>query len=331
MASFGSAFIVINKDWASFKAIIASKTLAPQYDDTGATFQIFAVDSPIVYVTTIYQGEVPAGFDQAQNDIDKADFLANYQPVCNAPVLPTGVVAGTSVPLPITTGIATGDVILAATTATAVRRTAYTEQSANAQRSIRSSSPNDTNTGGTGARTVKITYLDVNGNGPYTEIVNLNGTTPVDLSALNVCFIEQMEVETVGASGSAEGTLTLYAAAAGAGAVIGTIAANSNRTFWCHHYVPANKACFITGICAGGSSTTSANGALFFLRYMPLTANSAERLLSDLYRAQGNNTVRPFTTPIRVTGPARVIGYARPDTSNSITYRLAMEYYERVP
>ena len=64
-----------------------------------------------------------------------------------------------------------GDVTSTTTTIKTVERTTYTEQTTNAQRSFASSSANDT-AAGTGARTIKITYYDASGNGPYTETVS---------------------------------------------------------------------------------------------------------------------------------------------------------------
>jgi hypothetical protein len=117
-----------------------------------------------------------------------------------------------------------GDITTSALTRVLVKRTAYTEQTTNAQRSIASASTNDT-AAGTGARTVKIEYLDQTGAGPFTETVTLNGTTYVNTVATNICFIEQITVLTAGSTGSNVGILTLKAATGGGGTTIGTIAA----------------------------------------------------------------------------------------------------------
>ena len=75
-----------------------------------------------------------------------------------------------SSPLPTTASkFVFADITTVATTTLPVQRTTYTEQTANSQMSIASSSANDTSAG-TGARTVEITYLTSTGTGPLTNI-----------------------------------------------------------------------------------------------------------------------------------------------------------------
>src|SRR5882672_113572 len=80
-----------------------------------------------------------------------------------------------------------------------MRATTYTEQSSNAQRSVVSSSANDTSAG-TGARTVLVTYYPSDLSYVATEIVTMNGTTAVNMTATDVCFIEKLEVLTAGSN-----------------------------------------------------------------------------------------------------------------------------------
>lgn len=223
-----------------------------------------------------------------------------------------------------------GDRTTAATTRVLVQRTTYTEQTTNAQRSIASASALDT-AAGTGARTVRITYLDSTGAGPFTETVTLNGAVFVNTVATNICFIEQIEVLTAGSTGSNAGILTLKEGAAGAGATIGTINATNNQTFWCHHYVPTGKVANITGISCGHTGTTVGSGALFTLAAKSLAiANSVETQVSDFVRLYGQTSTfaRAYTSPIKVTGPARLQMYLTPETSSSTTYRAAFDFFE---
>lgn len=125
---------------------------------------------------------------------------------------------------------------------TAIRATTYVEQSANAQRSVVSSDANDDGSpGGTGARTIRITYYDQAMAGPFTEDLTLNGTTPVDTVSSTICFIEKMEVLTVGSQLGNVGTIAMKSTTGGGGSNIGSIAPGDNQTQWCHHYVPAGK------------------------------------------------------------------------------------------
>jgi hypothetical protein len=229
-------------------------------------------------------------------------------------------------------GFSPGYVTTAAQTLAAIRATAYAEQAANAQRSIVSSSANDTNTAGTGARTVKITFFDVTGAGPYTETVALNGTTAVNMTSTNVCFIERMEVVTVGSTLSNVGTISLKAATAGGGATIGSIAATDNQTFWAHHYVPLGKTVYITDASASHNGTTVGSGGLFIIKAQLTTvANSVEKQITDFLRLYGQSSTVPrnYGTPIQVSGPARITMYVTPETASSTVYRGSFDYYDQ--
>lgn len=223
-----------------------------------------------------------------------------------------------------------GDITTAALTRTLVRRTAYTEQTTNGQRSIASSSANDTAVG-TGARTLKITYLDQTGAGPFTEVLTLNGTARVNTVATNICFIEQIEILTAGSGGVNAGIITLYTVPTSGGTAIGTIAASDNQTFWAHHYVATSKTCNITGISCGHNGTTVGSGALFTLNAKSLSlANSVESQVSDFVRLYGQTSTfaRTYSSPIKVLGPARLQMYVTPETASSTIYRGAFDFFE---
>lgn len=223
-----------------------------------------------------------------------------------------------------------GDTTTAAATTVPVRRTTYTEQVSNAQRSIISASASDA-AAGTGARTVTITYLDSTCAGPFTEVVTLNGITAVNTVATNICFIEKIQVTTVGSNASNVGIISLKAATAGGGATIWTIAAADNQTFGAHHYIPTGKTCNITGVSSGHNGTTVGSGALFVLKSLPIgVANAVEVQVTDFIRLYGQSSTfsRAYTSPVKVTGPARLISYVSPETTSSTIYRSAFDYFE---
>jgi len=225
-------------------------------------------------------------------------------------------------------GFALGTMVTTAITDVPVRATTYTEPAVNAQRSLSSASANDT-AAGTGARQVRITYLDATGAGPFTETVTLNGTTAVATVATNICFIERMEVVSVGSTGSNVGIITLFVNAAGGGGTIGTIAATTNRTFWAHHYTPTSKSSFITSMA--GNNTNTSNVTVLSVRAKVLAANTLDVIVSD-YVAVGGPTAqesRTFGTAIQVTGPARLTLYGAPAGTPSITTRASFDYYDQ--
>jgi len=210
-----------------------------------------------------------------------------------------------------------------------VLSTTYTEQSSNAQRSMSSSSANDTSAG-TGARTVEITYYTATFTGPFTEIVTLNGTAAVNTTNTNICYIESMVVKTVGSNGTNVGTITLFASTGGAGGSVASIGANTltgsigdSRTLYAQHYVPSGKTCFITGFLVSSSTTTS-----FFLKTKDLTvANAAEQIITGVIPTS-NPFERIYGTPLEVVGPARIVAYAIPSANNA-TISASIDYYDQ--
>lgn len=231
-------------------------------------------------------------------------------------------------------GIIWGDVSLTSVITTAVRRTAYTEPSANFTGSIVSSSAADT-AAGTGARTVKISYMSLDGTVYSTEAATLNGTTAVNLTASNKCYIDKIEVETAGSGGQNAGTVSLYTGSNGTGTLVGTIAVGNNITYWCHHYVPAGKVCNIAGITVGSTATTVGTGSSYVLKAKTLSvANSVEKQVADTIQlyGQANQITRNYTTAIPIaTGPARLVMYVTTQGTSSITYRASFDYFDSVP
>jgi hypothetical protein len=225
-----------------------------------------------------------------------------------------------------------GDITTAAVTQVAVRRTAYNEQTTNAQRSFSSSDVDDDAVpAGTGARTLKLTYLDQTGAGPFTETISMNGTTCVASVATNIAFVDSVKVVTVGGTASNEGTVSMFVNAACGGGTIGTIAINNNQTFWAHHYVPINEIANVTGISGSHNGTTVGSGATFILKAKNLSVVGAvEEQVSDFVRLYGQSSTfaRTYTSPIKISGPARVILYVTPETSSSTVYRGSFDFFQ---
>lgn len=78
--------------WTAWKATQALKRLTTQYDDDGVTYTIYGYDGPEVHLCTIWKAAVPDGlqdtYSQAQNDLDLADFEANYKTDANDVIEP---------------------------------------------------------------------------------------------------------------------------------------------------------------------------------------------------------------------------------------------------
>lgn len=262
--------------------------------------------------------------DSARSNVAISD---SRYPWRTATVNSLGQLVTTTTPTDSTPGFSKGFIVWSSTTPTPIYQTTYTEQTSNAQRSLVSTSANDT-AAGTGARTVLITYYTSALGGPYTETVTLNGTTPVNTVASDICFIEKMVVTTVGSGGVNAGTISLKASTGGGGATIWSIATGANQTFGAHHYVPAGKSCYLTS-CAAGVKGADATGAYIRARD-PTNATSAYNQVSDLIRVPSNGqTSRSYNTPIRITGPAVMVMWVAPDSSSTRTYYGAFEYYDQ--
>lgn len=227
-------------------------------------------------------------------------------------------------------GFSDGQRVTAATTTVQMYATTYTEQTSNAQRSLKSASANDA-AAGTGARKVRIVYYTSAYAGPFTEIVTLNGTTAVATVATDICFIERMEVITAGSLNASSGVISLYANNAGTGTVVWSIPASSTKNFGAHHYVAAGKTCKVSSISFCTNSTTSGNGALFFLTARDgMLTDSVEQQVSDTLSIPGNTpqTSRPYVSPIEITGPAFIRAWVKPYASASYTNFCSFDFTE---
>lgn len=234
----------------------------------------------------------------------------------------------TTSPSNATNGIAAGEIATSATTDVLIRKTTYTEPSSNAQRSVSSANANDT-AAGTGARTIRLTYYTTTFTGPFTEDITMNGTTTVNTVATNICYIEKIEVLTVGSTGSNVGIITLFAATGGGGGTVGTIAATDNRTYWAHHYIATGKTCNVTSMT--GNNTNSSNNTRLSLRAKSLSVAAAvDILVGDTLTIGGalSQTQRTYATYVRITGPSRVSLYGAPAGTPNITTRASFDYYD---
>lgn len=155
----------------------------------------------------------------------------------------------------------------------------YVEPQSQAQRSVVSTSVNDSNPNGSNAKAIKLTYLNSNYD-LRSEVVFLNGTTPVNTVATDIRFIESMEV----VKGSdAAGAIKLMALTGGLGAELAAIGSATSQTFMCHHYVPSGSICSI--ISWNGVTSDDVNFKLK-AQDRPVSGNLVERVI-DLDNLSG--------------------------------------------
>lgn len=131
--------------------------------------------------------------------------------------------------------------------------------SAGVQMSIQSTSANDA-AAGTNIRQIEIHYLDVN-LAEQSEIVTLNGITPVNTTATDIRFINCMHVHTYGTTPYAAGDITAEYTAT----VYSIISTSELRCSSSARMIPANKVCYVAGAVGGSVSGTAAAGVFMQL------------------------------------------------------------------
>lgn len=107
--------------------------------------------------------------------------------------------------------------------------------------------------GGTGARELEIHYLDANGDA-QSEIVALDGTTPVQTTATNIRFVQCLHIWTAGATNATVGNISLQNV--GGGTVYKFIAAGLTRCLSSARMVPRGKRAYIISVGASAASGT---------------------------------------------------------------------------
>jgi len=321
----GDDFIQVS--YTTLKSEFALKPLKMYYTETFDSGGINAVSYEIYAVCTAY-GLTCTILSTA----DIANFETNFKASSIAVVNGDEAAALSMLPIlstPFLTnsqaGRAYGYTATAAAASKTVTATTYTAPGNNVGRSIVSASANDT-AAGTGARTVKITYLDATGAGPFTETVTLNGLTAVNTVGTNIALIERMDVMTVGSGGGNAGTINLMTGLAGAGSVIGSIATGDNQTNWAHHYVPVGKTCYV--VLMEGSATVAAGG-LSVNSLNPINGNVAQVQPDTTIRHGTTHISRPLQVPVQIVGPALIFINERPDVATASTVFVGFQWIQQ--
>lgn len=240
-------------------------------------------------------------------------------------------VLSTPAPSPEDSGFAFGQATRTSTTEAILVKAAYTEQTSNAQRSLVSSSANDSSAG-TGVRTMKIIYYTSTGTGPFEETITMNGTTAVNTVATNICYIDKMIAMTVGSGGVAAGNITVRSTAGGGGVAIKQTSTGDLQSLDAVHYVASGQTLYITGLSTGHNGTTVGSGARYRIRKQTLNAANQPLIqVSDFVRLYGQSSTntRIYQSPIIIAGPAKVELWVAPETTTSTIYYGSFDYFTR--
>lgn len=232
--TIGTNFITIAQTWSQLKTTLFNKGLSLQwdYDSTGTQYQLFAIDSHVVYTSFIYLGTVPdtiaTTYSQAQNNIDLSDFQNNFKSGSNMPVVPFQPGDDRWI-------FRFGNLTATGSQEQLVANGGYYEPQSQGQRAVKSTSASDI-PGGGGAAAVRIVFLDSN-YVQHTEDLTLSGTNVVPTVNTNIRFIERFEVIR---GSTAIGRVILCTGSNGLGEVC-SIGAGTTDAFLCHHYVPSGS------------------------------------------------------------------------------------------
>lgn len=220
-----------------------------------------------------------------------------------------------------------------ATTTVVGRSGFWTDFGDGGQRSIKSTSAADSS-GGTGIRTIRITYYRSDGSGPFTEDVTMNGTTGVALTETNLRFVETMEALTVGSGGVAAGNIDLVQNNDGSGGSLGRLLSGNTKTLWAQHWVPPGKTAHITSLFAAALSTgvlgSGSSGRIMVRTLASLQANAVQKDVMFGYRVakdQGTIELVP-SMPIQVDGPCLLNLWLRPDGTESTQWFFGFGFYD---
>lgn len=86
MATSTSTITGLYTTWSYIKSLVNSYNLMLHYLEDSKKYVVYVTNGSKIYKTDLYKSGVDVGgdgFDQAQNDSDRNDFLSNYQPNAN--------------------------------------------------------------------------------------------------------------------------------------------------------------------------------------------------------------------------------------------------------
>ena len=217
---------------------------------------------------------------------------------------------------------------ISASTSLQLLAQAYNEVFVNcAGPSIVSASANDS-FAGTGTQQVLIVYFDQNLAGPYTTIVRMNGTTPVNLAGTipaPICYIEAMYSVVAGSGQKNAGNIVFYSGTGATGTQVAQMDQGDGQTYFGRHYVQPGITTYLTGFSL---NMTIIAGCLGYINVssFPLSANSP-LLGATGYFGWNTGGSTNFPTPIPIKGPARIVMSGQASTSSGILYGT-MQFYD---
>lgn len=189
-----------------------------------------------------------------------------------------------------------------------------TEQSSGAQRSIASSSANDSSAG-SGAQILCLEFIKGSDGLPATEYITMNGTGAVNTTSTDIKYIQNLWVCR---GAAAAGTITLYSTTGGTGSTVITIPVGRMQQQNSTIYVPTGYSLYITNV--GVSADTTCNVFVYGTRNA--STYSVLFRYMDFYVASGR-TIVGLSTLIRVPSDGKFqLWYNATTGSKPITAKI---------
>lgn len=168
--------------------------------------------------------------------------------------------------------------------------------SAGEQMTLVSTSASDASAG-TGVRTIDVHYLDATGN-EQSEIVTMNGVTPVNTVATNIRFVQSIHANTVGSNGTAVGTISIYKTGA-ATTIYNVISPGGNMSLNSARMVPFGKTFYLTNLSVAGASNKSISVKLRATSTFEDILTSGFFLFKDVTFIQNSSREKTFRVPLK--------------------------------
>jgi hypothetical protein len=191
---------------------------------------------------------------------------------------------------------------------------------------VSTSTDDDSNVAGIGARTVTIYYLTAAGV-EKTEVVALDGTTPVETAATDIWRINGFRVKTMGTSQGAVGTITVQEL--DTAPKYSAIIPGATRAYNSQYTVPAGKRLFITDWEC--TSVGAVKGTNDFLQFRLLANKDYDGVASGVnlfehgdMSVEGGGENRHFEVPLSFAAGTDIVvnckGIAATDHTQAATY-----------